>query len=70
VISAHYDGSTANGTSTRLWGKDNLAYLYTLFEKDVPKEDYAMASVLLQEYVSTVSFEQFAKPNKHSSNSF
>lgn len=50
IISTHYDRSkivTQNGTTSRPWGKDNLAYLYTLFEKDVPREDYALASVLL-----------------------
>ena len=36
-----------------------MAYLYTLFENDVPREDYALASVLLQEYVSTVTDEHF-----------
>ena len=41
----------------RPWGKENLAYLYTLFENEVPREDYALASVLLQEFVSTVATE-------------
>ena len=39
----------------RPWGKDNLAYIYTLFEIDAPREDYALANVLLQEYVHTVT---------------
>ena len=62
IIATHYDRSkivNQNGSTTRPWGKDNLAYLYTLFEKDVPREDYALASVLLQEYVSTVTAEHF-----------
>ena len=52
IISTHYQKSKSSG-------KDNLAYLYTLFENDVPREDYALASVLLQEYVSTVTDEHF-----------
>ena len=43
--------------SQRPWGKENLAYLYALFENEVPREDYALASVLLQEFVSTVTSE-------------
>ena len=65
VISTHYDRGN-KFTSSRPWGKDNLAYLYALFENDVPKEDYALASVMLQEYVSTVSHENFENPTKAS----
>ena len=43
--------------SQRPWGKENLAYLYALFENEVPREDYALASVLLSEFVSTVATE-------------
>jgi len=58
VIAAHYDRSK-EGSSSRPMSQENLAYIYALFEKDVPKEDYALASVLLSEYVRTVSTEQF-----------
>ena len=43
--------------SQRPWGKENLAYLYALFENEVPREDYALASVLLSEFVSNVASE-------------
>lgn len=46
VIASHYDRGNKSSAG-RPWGKDNLAYLYTLFEKDVPKEDYKLASVML-----------------------
>lgn len=46
VIASHYDRGNKSSAG-RPWGKDNLAYLYTIFEKDVPKEDYKLASVLL-----------------------
>ena len=56
IIATHYDRSkNANGQTMRPWGKDNLAYIYTLFEIDAPREDYALANVLLQEYVHTVT---------------
>lgn len=71
IIATHYDRSrSSGGVTARPWGQDNLAYLYTLFETDVPREDYALANVLLQEYVSTVSSENYdGKSTKHSSSS-
>ena len=56
IIATHYDRAKS---SSRPWGKDNLAYLYTLFENDAPREDYSLASVLLQEYVNTVTNEHY-----------
>ena len=49
IIATHYDRSTRSTATgqARPWGKDNLAYLYSLFEIDVPREDYALANVLL-----------------------
>jgi len=46
-----------------------LAYLYTLFEGDVPKDDYTLACVMLQEYVRTVAPDSFENPVKESSTS-
>ena len=64
IIATHYDRTTSShqtssSVTSRPWGKDNLAYLYSLFENDVPREDYALANVLLQEYVSTVTNEHY-----------
>ena len=39
VIAAHYD-KKRDSQQARPWGQENVQYLYTLFEKDVPKEDY------------------------------
>jgi len=69
IISMHYDRAqmSSGQAPMRPWGKDNLAYLYALFENDVPREDYALAGVLLQEYVNTVTDEQFNGRNQRQS---
>ena len=44
-----------------------LAYLYSLFENEVPQEDFSKATVLLQEYKNTVTFEHFENQGKSQS---
>ena len=78
IIATHYDRSRTNSNSgqvvgARPWGQDSLAYLYSLFENEVPRDDYALANVPLQEYVSAVTNEHYegksGSSSKHASSS-
>ena len=57
IIATHYNSASSERKYGRTMGKDSLAYIYSVFENEVPRDDYALASVLLSEYVSTVTNE-------------
>ena len=56
IIATHYDKKGV--IQSRALNKDNSAYLYALFENEVPVKDYQVALELLIEYFSTISSEE------------
>ena len=56
IIATHYDKKGV--VQSRALNKDNSAYLYALFENEVPVKDYQVALELLIEYFSTISSEE------------
>ena len=62
ILTTYYRKSS---THARQEKKDTLlAFLYALFESEVPREDYSKAIVMLQEYKSTVTAEIFENGDK------
>lgn len=60
IIAMHYERARLGAVSPQgraQQGKENLGYIYTLFENDVDKDDYAFAGLFLQEYVSLVNHQ-------------
>ena len=64
ILATYYDRSKKQ---KQLLRDELLAYLYSLFENEVPQEDFSKATVLLQEYKNTVTFEHFENQGKSQS---
>ena len=63
VIATHYDKKGV--VQSRALNKDNSAYLYALFENEVPIKDYQVALELLIEYFSTISSEELENSSEN-----
>ena len=63
IIATHYDKKGV--VQSRALNKDNSAYLYALFENEVPIKDYQVALELLIEYFSTISSEELENSSEN-----
>ena len=63
IIATHYDKKGV--VQSRALNKDNSAYLYALFENEVPVKDYQVALELLIEYFSNISSEELENSSEN-----
>ena len=63
IIATHYDKKGV--VQSRALNKDNSAYLYALFENEVPTKDYQVALELLIEYFSNISSEELENSSEN-----